>query len=287
MANLKTLQATGLLTTRAVADYTKQAEQQKLSASRQATDGMVAGLGTYADAATNAGAAARHAVQHGLQGMEDALVQFVTTGQISFASLTNSILSDLARIAVRQVTGSVAQGLSGALGGGGGGGGGIGNIFSSLVSSLIGSIGGGGGDGGTGPGTGYTYHSGGIVGTDGTPRSNVPLSLFANAQRYHTGGLIGADEVPIIAQRGERVLTAAQQAAMGGAPPPVSVTVVNNGEPMNARTGGMTSNGQGGFNIDVILSRIDDHQAKGLANGSSKTSKALEGRYGVRPVPRR
>jgi len=53
-------------------------------------------------------------------------------------------------------------------------------------------------------GPGMAFHSGGIVGVDGTPRSFHP-SWFANAPRLHSGGLL-PDEVPAILQRGERVV---------------------------------------------------------------------------------
>lgn len=55
-----------------------------------------------------------------------------------------------------------------------------------------------------------TFHFGGIVGQDGYayPRSLSP-DIFRGAQRFHSGGLL-PDEVPIIAQRGERVLTKQQ-----------------------------------------------------------------------------
>lgn len=59
-------------------------------------------------------------------------------------------------------------------------------------------------------------HQGGMVGGFESGGRVVPYSVFLNAQRYHNGGMIGGDEVPIIAQRGERVLTASQQANMGG-----------------------------------------------------------------------
>ena len=51
-------------------------------------------------------------------------------------------------------------------------------------------------------------HSGGMVG-QGARMHNVNPAIFAAAQRYHTGGVVGlgADEVPIIAKRGEEVLT--------------------------------------------------------------------------------
>lgn len=53
-----------------------------------------------------------------------------------------------------------------------------------------------------------TNHSGGMVGAGGTIR-RLPAFAFAGAPRYHTGGVAGlsADEVPIVAKKGEEVLT--------------------------------------------------------------------------------
>jgi len=42
-------------------------------------------------------------VVKGVKGMEDALVTFVTTGKLSFRSLANSIIADMARIAIQQM----------------------------------------------------------------------------------------------------------------------------------------------------------------------------------------
>jgi tape measure domain-containing protein len=51
-------------------------------------------------------------------------------------------------------------------------------------------------------------HSGGMVGSGAKLHKVDPLA-FASARRYHTGGVVGlrADEVPIVAKRGEEVLT--------------------------------------------------------------------------------
>lgn len=57
------------------------------------------------------------------------------------------------------------------------------------------------------------FHSGGIVGRSGGARRNVNPGIFANAPRFHGGGLVGG-EVPIIAKKGERVLTEQQQREM-------------------------------------------------------------------------
>lgn len=55
---------------------------------------------------------------------------------------------------------------------------------------------------------GGSAHTGGIVGQQAKNRSLSP-ALFAAAQRYHTGGVVGLapNEVPIVAKRGEEVLT--------------------------------------------------------------------------------
>jgi hypothetical protein len=57
-------------------------------------------------------------------------------------------------------------------------------------------------------------HSGGMVGSDATFYRSVHPAVFDGARRYHTGGLVD-DEVPIIARKGERVLTADQAAGWG------------------------------------------------------------------------
>ncbi len=41
-------------------------------------------------------------VVKGIKGMEDALVEFVMKGTISFRNLANSIISDMVRIAIQQ-----------------------------------------------------------------------------------------------------------------------------------------------------------------------------------------
>jgi lambda family phage tail tape measure protein len=66
------------------------------------------------------------------KGMEDALVSFVTTGKLSFASLATSIVADITRIIIKQQI-SNAIGTAGSGGSGGGVGGFLGDVFGSLV----------------------------------------------------------------------------------------------------------------------------------------------------------
>lgn len=106
------------------------------------------------------------------QGAEDALVNFVRTGKLEFGDLVNSILDDLARLAVRQnITGPLAGllGLGGDSGGGGLGGGG------GILGSILGSFGGG-----------ETAGSGIFGGIQS-------LFGFANGGEFQVGGVGGTD----------------------------------------------------------------------------------------------
>ena len=125
----------------------------------------------------------------GFRGLEDALVGFVTTGKLNFSDLVNSILADLARIAIRRnITGPIANALGNALGGGGGGGG------------VFGVFGGGGG---------------------AAASSAVTLPTF---RPFHSGGVptgpdtpgLAPGEVPALLMRGEAVITSAQSRALLG-----------------------------------------------------------------------
>lgn len=116
------------------------------------------------------------------------------------------------------------QGVGNAFGGGGGG---IGSLLGgagSLLGSLFGSQSAPAGF--VGPmqpslfSQGFSwlsslFHSGGVVGSAGGMSRRVNPAVFANAPRFHSGGLVGG-EVPIIAKKGERVLTEQQQREMGG-----------------------------------------------------------------------
>ncbi|MBX7021082.1 hypothetical protein EX238_22910, partial [Providencia rettgeri] len=72
------------------------------------------GLANYSDDAANVFQAVNSLVSDSFKGMEDALVQFATTGKASFSDLANSIIQDMIRIAIQQ---SITGPLAGALGG--------------------------------------------------------------------------------------------------------------------------------------------------------------------------
>lgn len=79
-----------------------------------AAGGWEGGMETFRRAATDVSGAINQAFSNAFSSMEDAFVNFVKTGKLDFKSLADSIISDMARIAFRQM-------VSGFFGGGGGG----------------------------------------------------------------------------------------------------------------------------------------------------------------------
>jgi len=95
----------------------KQAYDQLVEASDKWFDGAKRALDKYAEEATDMAANVERVVTNAMQGLEDALVKATTTGKFEFKELVDSILEDVARLLVRtQITGPLAQGLSGLIG---------------------------------------------------------------------------------------------------------------------------------------------------------------------------
>ncbi|MCY4548117.1 MAG: hypothetical protein OXC28_07105 [Defluviicoccus sp.] len=206
------------------------AERQKRAA-EEARAGWEKALDDYAADAIDTSDEIAQATTAALRGMEDALVDFVRTGKLNFRSLVDSILVDLARIAIRAaIVGPLARALGGAFGGFGGGGGGF-NF---------------------GPGA-NPFHAGGVAGAGRTVRYGVDPAAFAFAPRLHRGGIAG-DEVPAILRRREGVFTPEQMAALGGlarGPRAVTVRIENRGAEQRISEGRATVD-PAGWVIDVV-----------------------------------
>jgi len=178
----------------------KDAQEEHLRSSREWSDGARRALRDYADEATDAAANVENAITSGLQTMEDALVDFVTTGKLNFKDLVDSILQDLARLFIRQnVTGPLAQALGGAFGGAGGDGG-IGSPVD--VRDLLPELG--------GFGEFPSFDGGGIFGETARPTQRLPLSMLAGAPSFGGGGIFDPDAGPAILHRKEGVFTPQQ-----------------------------------------------------------------------------
>ena len=235
-----------------IAAAAEEAAGRQREAAAEAQGPIEAGLRRYAAEALDANAQIADATHDAFGGMEDALVAFVTTGKLSFRGLVDSIVADLARIAVRQaITGPLAAALAGAFGGGGG--------FSPGYGSFP------------------TSHAGGIAGRSRTIRHGVDPRVFTGAPRLHGGGIAGG-EVPAILRRGEGVFTPEQLQALGGrlaAPVVVELNVENRGTPQDYRIDRSFTAEDG----RRVVALIADDMARG-----GDTARAAEGRFGLAPA---
>jgi phage-related minor tail protein len=100
-------------------------DDRRMRASRSGLDGMTRAVIDYSKGLADVAKATEAMTTKMLQGMEDALVGFVMTGKLEWKSLINSMISDIARLLIRQqLMGNVSKliGLAGmALGGAAGG----------------------------------------------------------------------------------------------------------------------------------------------------------------------
>ena len=231
---------------------------RRLRESRRWQDGAARAFRDYAEEAADAGRAAENAVTGGLRSMEDALVRFATTGKLEFSDLVNSIVADLARLAIRQA------------------------ITAPLAGALFGALFAGGGPAASGFTTGGIGHEGGIAGRL-TRRRQVPAWLFAGAPRLHGGGIAGglrAGEVPAILRRGEGVFTPEQLRALGGIarePAPIEVNITNNGTPQQYRVERQFSPDERRQIVSIF--------AEDMIEGGD-TARATEARLGAAPAAR-
>ena len=82
---------------------TKSVEEFSESITKSFGSQMQTKLKTFTDSIKTVQESMADVVVKGIKGMEDALVTFVTTGKLSFRSLANSIIADMARIAIQQM----------------------------------------------------------------------------------------------------------------------------------------------------------------------------------------
>ncbi len=178
-----------------------------LESARDMESGFVRALLKIEDEFADLAQVSEALLVNAFQGMEDALVQFVTTGKLGFADLIDSILADLVRLSVRQsITGPLASALTG-----GEGGGLVGRFFSSFLPGFQ---------------HGGSFRVGGRPGVDhnvlslnGQPVARVSQGETVGVSPSRGGGTLvqivdqrGADSPPVelgesSGPSGERVLT--------------------------------------------------------------------------------
>lgn len=126
-------------------------------------------------------------LQGGLEGLFTDFISGTKSAKEAFSDFAQGVLTEVSKIIAKLLIQLAIQSMLSAYTGG----------ASAGAGSLMGMIGAG------------VKHSGGGIGDAGRSR-NVPWSFFRSAPKYHTGGIIGLapNEVPIIAEKGEEMLTA-------------------------------------------------------------------------------
>jgi len=164
-------------------------------------ENMNAKLVAFSKTLNDMGSMVGDTIVKAFKGAEDALVNFVKTGKLDFKSLVDSILSDLARMAIRQsITKPLFNAFSSALSGGLGGGGGGGGLGGASLPSGAGGI--SWSDAINAPSLGYS--SGGyvnrptlgMIGEGGESELIIPQSKLASAMARYQAGARGGAIVP-------------------------------------------------------------------------------------------
>lgn len=123
-------------------------------------NGATEALANYADEAKNIAKQVEDALTNAFSGLEDTLVEFLTTGKADFKAFADSIIKDMVRIIVRtQITGPLAEWSKGLFKGGGDG---EGFDWSKAAGFISGLFGGGKASGGpVAPNTMYRVNENG------------------------------------------------------------------------------------------------------------------------------
>lgn len=251
----------------AALDQEQQYQDARTRLESDATVGFDRALANYAEKSRNVAKQSEHAWTTAFQAMEDGIVQFATTGKLSFDGLVNSIVAGLIRIWLQKQL----VGMFDALGSYFGGTPGVGGVNGSAGNTFI---------------PGNFAHTGATVGRDApTFARMMPVSTWDRAPRLHSGRL-NSDEYAAILQRDESVLTPGQMRMLApagrssAAQVNVDLKVINQtGTPVQATTRRGSDGG-----LEVLLTAVKAAVADDLASGQGDITSALQGRYGLRPA---
>jgi hypothetical protein len=156
-------------------------------------ENMNAKLVAFSKTLNDMGSMVGDTIVKAFKGAEDALVNFVKTGKLDFKSLVDSILSDLARMAIRQsITKPLFNALSSAIGGGLGGGQAPGGL--PAVPDVITDV--GFDYSGFSKGGYVNRPTLGMIGEGGESELVIPQSKLASAMARYQAGARGGAIVP-------------------------------------------------------------------------------------------
>ncbi len=241
--------------------------QRLATAQGEWSNGAKAAWANYLDDVRNVAGAVQDALTSAFKGGEDAFVQFVKTGKLSFSSLADSIIEDMARIAYRQAASGIGSWLSSLFGGysapSASFASGFGNNTGWLSSGQMGGYASGGytGDGGKFDPAGIVHKGEGVVPQWGIAAMGGPaafmgfLGTLRSGRGYADGGVAGI----------------AAAARTGATAPKVEINIENNSNSqLSAQAGDVKFDGEK-WVIKIV--------AADLASGGAVAA-AGKGRFG-------
>lgn len=206
--------------------------------------GVKSALKEYVENTANAANQAKTAFSNAFKGMEDALVNFVKTGKLDFASLADSIITDMIRIQIQN------------------------SIMKPMMSWM----------GGLDLGSMMGFANGGIM----TASGSLPLNTYANGGIANKPqmAIFGEGKTPeaYVPLPDGRHIPVAMQGGGGGSN--VVVNVVNNAGNAKA-TAQERQDGNGQRIIDVVIEQVKASIAADISRGVGTVTSALERTYGA------
>lgn len=257
-------------------------ELLRLEAGTEGWDGAKRAMKSYYADATNMGRQFESFTQTSLSSLEDALVEFTTTGKLSFSDLADSMIRDLVRIAYQaMVVAPLVQSLTGMFGGG--------SAVSMSVSGGLASS-----DfsptasmgwvkmamGGVVSGGSISDYSGSVVSSPTTFDFNEHLTAFRKGAGLM--GEAGPEAVMPLTRGPDGTLGVRSYTPDFSMPTPeVTVNVINNtGQQVQAQTTA-APDGQGGLNIEVVLDQVEAGMVQRDNAGRSRFANHLDRTRGL------
>lgn len=257
-------------------------ELLRLEAGTEGWDGAKRAMKSYYADATNMGRQFESFTQTSLSSLEDALVEFTTTGKLSFSDLADSMIRDLVRIAYQaMVVAPLVQAITGMFGGG-----------SAVSMSVSGGLASSGFSptasmgwvkmamGGVVSGGSISDYSGSVVSSPTTFDFNEHLTAFRKGAGLM--GEAGPEAVMPLTRGPDGTLGVRSYTPDFSIPTPeVTVNVINNtGQQVQAQTTA-APDGQGGLNIEVVLDQVEAGMVQRDNAGRSRFANHLDRTRGL------
>ncbi len=257
--------------------------KNKLNDTVPMVDRVRQALDDYAKDAGDVSEEAATAMTTGIKSMEDALVDFVTTGKLSFSSLVDSMIADIARMYIKQnLTGNLASMLSGAFSGGS-----VQNT-GSAASSLGYSTSGYAGAFGFAKGGAWSdgvraYAKGGIPSLSSYSNSVVSKpTMFAAGETFNNlMGEAGAEAILPLERTSSGELGVKTTGSNNSSGVVNNIIIKNEVDGTQATQQSSTTNSTGGQDIEILVTKLVN---KAITSGNA--NKSMKSQFGLSPAGR-